>query len=157
MTNKSAISKNRPSKKAVTTKTATPKRKGKSVVTKNPNKINNNNKSLINPPRMKSYSFEELEDHYFGKAGTPSRTAYEREFIEDTVAELVKQLRKHFDITQDELASRTGMTKSYISRIENNKKNQNVDTIFKIIRAFNARLFIRLEMDNKPLNEFQLT
>ncbi len=108
--------------------------------------------------KMKSYSFEELEDKYFGKSGTPSRTSYEQEFIEETVAELVKQLRKHFDLTQEELASKTGMTKSYISKIENNKRNQNVDTILRIIHAFkNARLFIRLEMDNIKSNEFQLT
>jgi DNA-binding XRE family transcriptional regulator len=46
---------------------------------------------------------------------------------------LLKKARKQAGLTQEELAERSGTTKNYISRIENNKSDVELGTLIKII------------------------
>ena len=49
------------------------------------------------------------------------------------VGQLLKNARLEAGLTQEELASRSGTTKNYISRIENNKSDIEYGTLVKII------------------------
>ncbi|MEM1002436.1 MAG: helix-turn-helix domain-containing protein [Bacteroidota bacterium] len=49
------------------------------------------------------------------------------------VGELLRKARKEAGLTQEELAKRSGTTKNYISRIENNRSDLEVRTLIKII------------------------
>lgn len=49
------------------------------------------------------------------------------------IGELVKNARKQAGLTQEELARRSGTTKNYISRIENDKSDVELGTLIKII------------------------
>ena len=49
------------------------------------------------------------------------------------VGELLKKIRKSEGLTQEELAMKSGTTKNYISRIENNKSDIELGTLRKII------------------------
>lgn len=49
------------------------------------------------------------------------------------IGNLVRIARKKAGLTQEELAKRSGTTKNYISRIENNKSDIELGTLFKII------------------------
>lgn len=53
----------------------------------------------------------------------------------NNLGNLLKSLRKKSGITQEELASKTGTTRFYISRIENNKSDIELSTLFKIVEA----------------------
>ena len=49
------------------------------------------------------------------------------------IGHLIKNARKEAGLTQEELAKRSGTTKNYISRIENNRSDIEVGTLIKII------------------------
>ncbi len=49
------------------------------------------------------------------------------------IALLIKQERKELGLTQEKLAHKSGISKSYISRIENNKAIGSLSTLIKII------------------------
>jgi len=48
------------------------------------------------------------------------------------VGEMIKEARKKANLTQDDLAKKTGTKKSYISRLENGKIDIQISTLFKI-------------------------
>ncbi|PHN07237.1 hypothetical protein CRP01_07890 [Flavilitoribacter nigricans DSM 23189 = NBRC 102662] len=48
---------------------------------------------------------------------------------------MIKQARKEEGLTQQELAERSGTSKHYISRIENNKSDIEMLTLKKIVEA----------------------
>ena len=56
---------------------------------------------------------------------------------------MIKQARKEMGLTQEELAEKSGTTKHYISKIENNKSGIELSTLLKIIEGGLGK---RLEM-----------
>lgn len=88
--------------------------------------------------QIKYTTFEELEDKYLGKVGTPGRDAYEAEVREAIqsyhIGEAIKAARKERNLTQGQLAELMGVKKAQVSRIERG----NNPTLSTITRAFNA-------------------
>lgn len=88
--------------------------------------------------QIKYTTFEELEDKYLGKVGTPGRDAYEAEVREAIqsyhIGEAIKAARKQHNLTQDQLAELMGVKKAQVSRIERGHN----PTLSTITRAFNA-------------------
>lgn len=107
------------------------------------------NLSKISKEELKTKTFEELQDKYFGKKGSKERKVYEVEFQAEKIGEFLKQARESMNYSQAQLASKLGIDKSYISKIENNVKSQRVDTIVKVLKALQAKMFIRIEVGNK--------
>jgi len=66
-------------------------------------------------------------------------TLFECSYIDEdrrlNVGDLIRKERKKAGLTQDELASRSGTSKYYISRVENNKSDIELLTLKKIIEA----------------------
>ena len=59
---------------------------------------------------------------------------------------MIKQARKELGLTQDELAARSGTSKHYISRIENNKSGIELSTLIKIVEGgLGKRLEINIQ------------
>ncbi len=86
-------------------------------------------------PKVKSLtSFEEHLDKKYGKRGTPSREQYEEKFEAFKIGVLIQEARKRKRLTQEELASRVGTTKNYISRIENDASDIRLATLMRIVR-----------------------
>jgi DNA-binding XRE family transcriptional regulator len=77
-------------------------------------------------------TFDELIDLEHGQIGTESRDAYEEGAQMFIVSEMLKSARKEAQLTQEELARRSGTKKSYISKIENGKGNIQLSTLFRI-------------------------
>jgi DNA-binding XRE family transcriptional regulator len=73
-------------------------------------------------------------DKKYGKKGTPGRVKYAEEFEAYKIGVLIQEARKKQNLTQEELALRSGTTKNYISRIENNASDIRLSTLMKIIR-----------------------
>lgn len=65
--------------------------------------------------------------------------------ISETIARTVTTLRKARGMTLDELAALTGLSKSYLSKIENRKSTPPIGTLSKIAQAFacDISLFLR--------------
>jgi HTH-type transcriptional regulator / antitoxin HipB len=73
-------------------------------------------------------TFDELLDIKYGKHGTPKRDEFESKAKAFVIGEMIKDARKEAQITQEELARKTGTKKSYISRVENGKIDIQVST-----------------------------
>jgi transcriptional regulator with XRE-family HTH domain len=59
----------------------------------------------------------------------------ERKLICSAIGERLKKARKEKDFTLDALAARTGFSKSYLSQIENMKREPSIGTLTKIAHA----------------------
>ena len=94
---------------------------------------------------MKSYddvtSFEELLEFEHGKVGTTSRNEYEENAQMFIISEMLKEARREANLTQEQLAERSGTKKSYISKLENAKGNIQLSTLIRIFeKGLNKRV-----------------
>lgn len=86
--------------------------------------------------RSKSKKTETLDhfvDRMYGKRGTQKRDKLESGYEDFKVGALLLQARLERGMTQEQLADKTGTTKSYISKIENNIKEVRISTLQKIV------------------------
>ena len=84
--------------------------------------------------KNKLVSWDEHLDKKYGTKGTETRNKYEEEFEAFKIGVIIQEARKHQHLTQDELASKVGTTKNYISRIENDASDIKLSTLIRIIR-----------------------
>jgi DNA-binding XRE family transcriptional regulator len=85
-------------------------------------------------PTKNPASFSEHLDQQYGKRGTAKRDKYEQEFEAFKLGVLIQEIREQKNMTQEQLATKCGTTKSYISRIENNASDVRLSTLMRIIR-----------------------
>lgn len=78
-------------------------------------------------------NFEDLLVDKYGKKGTPERDKYDAKSIAFRLGVMLKEARKQANLTQEELAERTGTKKSYISRIERGMSDIQISTYQKLI------------------------
>lgn len=83
----------------------------------------------------------ELDDLY-GKKGTVQRAQFDEEAWNFYTSQILLDARKDAKLTQQELASRTNTTKSYISRIEKGTIVPSVGMFYRIISALGKRVAI---------------
>lgn len=94
---------------------------------------------------MKKYdgvrSFDQLLEVEHGKLGSRKRNAYEEGAQLFIVSEMLKDARKAANMTQEQLADRSGTKKSYISKLENGKVNIQLSTLIRIFeQGLNRRI-----------------
>ncbi|WP_306013181.1 MULTISPECIES: helix-turn-helix domain-containing protein [unclassified Allomuricauda] len=77
--------------------------------------------------------FEDILIQKYGKKGTEKRDKYDAEALAFRLGAMLKEARKEANMTQEELAERTGTKKSYISRIERGLSDIQVSTYYKLI------------------------
>ena len=75
----------------------------------------------------------EFKDEFYGKKGTEKRDKLEQGFEQFKLGEIIHEARIQKGLTQDELAAKSGTSKSYISRLENNVKEVRFSTLQKIV------------------------
>jgi HTH-type transcriptional regulator/antitoxin HipB len=93
--------------------------------------------------------FEELEDKYFGKIGTPKRDEYEFDLKMELIGEKIKQLRLQNNMTQTQLGELIGVKRAQISKLENGNHSASVSTIMKVFQAMKAKVKLRIETEDK--------
>jgi DNA-binding XRE family transcriptional regulator len=88
---------------------------------------------------MKKYenikSFDELIEAEHDKIGTETRNQYEENSQMFIISEMLKEARKEANLTQEQLAEKTGTKKSYISRLENGRGNIQLSTLIRIFEV----------------------
>ena len=86
-------------------------------------------------------SFEQLIEVEHGKIGTESRNKHEERSQMFIISEMLKAARKEANLTQEQLAEKTGTKKSYISKVENAKGNIQLSTLIRIFeQGLNKRI-----------------
>jgi len=78
-------------------------------------------------------TLEQFKDKHYGKPGTKKREELEDGYEEFKLGAMLLEARIEKGLTQEELATKVGTTKSYISKIENNIKEVRFSTLKKII------------------------
>lgn len=94
---------------------------------------------------MKTVTHEEVVTRFIGEPGTPERIEFYNELKAEILAYQFKELRKNKNLTQAQLAEKTGIEKGQISRIENGKYNLTLATITKIATALGAKVNFELQ------------
>lgn len=77
--------------------------------------------------------FEDILTSKYGEKGTPLRNKYDADSLAFRLGVMLKEARKESNVTQEELAIRTGTKKSYISRIERGQSDIQISTFHKLI------------------------
>jgi ribosome-binding protein aMBF1 (putative translation factor) len=78
-------------------------------------------------------TLEEFKIRHYGEKGTPKRDELESGYESFKIGALLHEARLEKGLTQEELAEKTGTTKSYISKIENNVKEVRFSTLQKLV------------------------
>ena len=86
-------------------------------------------------------TFDEHLDKRYGKIGTKKRTEFEIKAKAFAIGEILREARKEANMTQEELAQKTGTRKSFISRIENGHSDIQLSTLYRIVEiGFGKRI-----------------
>lgn len=78
-------------------------------------------------------TFNEHLDQRYGKIGTEKRTEFEIKAKAFSIGEILRDARKEAQMTQEELAKKTGTRKSFISRIENGHSDIQLSTLYRLV------------------------
>ena len=77
-------------------------------------------------------NFDELLDIQYGRIGNIIRDEFEEKAQYFVISEMLKQARHDAHLTQEQLATKVGTKKSYISRLENGKCDIQLSTLYRI-------------------------
>ena len=76
----------------------------------------------------------------YGKKGSPERAQFDEEAYTFYTGQILLDARKEAKITQQELAEKLHVSKSYISKIEKGLISPSVSTFYRIINALGMRV-----------------
>jgi HTH-type transcriptional regulator / antitoxin HipB len=97
-------------------------------------------------------SFDEIKDKYLGEEGTSKRDQYEFDLKLDVLGEMIKQIRKERNLTQEQLGDLVGVKKSEISKLERSARNMTLGTVMKIFKALKANVKFVVELENNEVS-----
>lgn len=78
-------------------------------------------------------TFDQLLDEKYGKKGSEDRDRFDSDSLAFRLGVMLKEARIEANLTQEELAEKTGTKKSYISRIERGLSDIQISTYYKLI------------------------
>jgi ribosome-binding protein aMBF1 (putative translation factor) len=78
-------------------------------------------------------TFDQLLDEKYGKKGNTERDKFDADSLAFRLGAMLKEARVEANLTQEELAQKTGTKKSYISRIERGLSDIQFSTYYKLI------------------------
>ena len=92
-------------------------------------------------------TINDLFDQKYGKKGSKTRDEFEQRAEAYMVAELVKESRKKAQLTQQQLAEKLNVKRTYISKIERASSDVRISTLRKIIETgLGGKLIISVEL-----------
>jgi ribosome-binding protein aMBF1 (putative translation factor) len=78
-------------------------------------------------------TFDDLLTEKYGEIGSVERTNFEIKAKAFAIGEIIRDARKEANLTQEQLAERTGTKKSFISRIENGHSDIQLSTLYRLM------------------------
>jgi len=77
-------------------------------------------------------TFDQLLDEKYGKKGNKERDQFDADSLAFRLGVMLKEARVEANLTQEDLAEKTGTKKSYISRIERELSDIQISTNCKL-------------------------
>ncbi|MFT4221469.1 helix-turn-helix domain-containing protein [Dysgonomonas sp.] len=87
----------------------------------------------------KLHNANTLLDNKYGKKGTPEREAFEKEAIAYYYGEILKEKRKELKLTQESLAEKVGLKRSYIAKIEKGETDLQISSLVRLANALGLK------------------
>ena len=78
-------------------------------------------------------TYDQHLDQRYGKIGTERHAEFEIKAKAFAIGEILRDARKEAQMTQEELAKKTGTRKSFISRIENGHSDIQLSTLYRLV------------------------
>lgn len=78
-------------------------------------------------------TFDQILVEKYGKKGSTERDQFDADSLAFRLGVMLKEARVEANLTQEELAAKTGTKKSYISRIERGLSDIQISTYYKLI------------------------
>ena len=78
-------------------------------------------------------TYDQHLDQRYGKIGTERRAEFEIKAKAFAIGEILRDARKEAQMTQEELAKKTGTRKSFISRIEYGHSDIQLSTLYRLV------------------------
>lgn len=82
---------------------------------------------------MKTRTLDQLLTEHYGPKGTSKRDQYDADSLAFRLGIMLREARKEANLSQEQLAERTGTKKSYISRIERGLSDIQLSTYCRLI------------------------
>ncbi|HEC44664.1 MAG TPA: XRE family transcriptional regulator [Bacteroides sp.] len=97
--------------------------------------------------KMNPETINELFDQKYGANGTKTRRGFEQKAEAYMIAELIRESRKKAQLTQEQLAQKLNVKRTYISKIERASSDIRISTLRKIIETgLGGKLHISVEL-----------
>lgn len=93
-------------------------------------------------------TFEELLFHKYGEKGSPTREEFEAKANAFYICEMLREHREKQQLTQAQLAEKTAIKESFISRIENGKVDVQLSTFLKMLHGLGLSFSIVPNTEN---------
>ncbi|WP_026630984.1 helix-turn-helix domain-containing protein [Dyadobacter alkalitolerans] len=78
-------------------------------------------------------TLDQFKDQHYGLVGSAERDALEAGYEHFKIGAMLHDARLQKGLTQEELATKVGTTRSYISKIENDIKEVRISTLQRIV------------------------
>ena len=88
----------------------------------------------------KLYDAKELLDSKYGEEGTESRKEFNKEAIAFYYGTILKEKRRGLNLTQESLAEKVGLERSYIAKIEKGKTDIQISSFVRIAQALGLNI-----------------
>lgn len=88
----------------------------------------------------KLHNANDLLDSKHGKVGTVSREEFDKEAIAFYYGEILREKRKELNLTQESLAQKVGLKRSYIAKIEKGETDMQISSFIRIAQALGLKL-----------------
>ncbi len=89
--------------------------------------------------KRKLISVNEELDAKYGKPGTSSRAEFHEKAMAWYYGEILREKRKELKLTQMQLAEKTGLKRTYISRIEQGYTDMQLSSLIRISEVLGLR------------------
>jgi HTH-type transcriptional regulator / antitoxin HipB len=90
-------------------------------------------------------TFDKHLDQRYGKIGFDKRAEFDIKAKTFAIGEILRDARKEAQMTQEELAMKTGTRKSFISRIENGHSDIQLSTLYRLVEiGFGKRVTLTI-------------
>lgn len=87
----------------------------------------------------KLHSTSQLLNDKYGKRGTPERDEFEKEAIAYYYGEILRDKRKELKLTQESLAEKVGLKRSYIAKIEKGETDLQISSLVRLANALGLK------------------